>query len=188
MVVCSSQFMIQGLLFIITLSDVGSRSVGKYEHYSLACIPLHWMIRQCCNANTGIIFNTCAFKHKVGFDMKQEMGEGIGPTLSPHDLLPPSGNNSALVKPENGEFEGYSFWRIPATIILGLSSPFCWAGNKLHNLFTSISELASKQKVCSEGEAKEDHKDVLSPIYNQMKMHFLWKILDFIPCKFCLII
>ena len=37
-------------------------------------------------------------------------------------------------------------------------------------------------------EAHEEAKDAISPIFDEMKVHPLWKVLEFIPCEFCPII
>ena len=161
------------------------------EPNSLARIPLRWMIRETFNTNTGIIFDACMLRREVGLDMDQEMGKDVVPTLSPPDPLPPSGDCSALARPSKGEFEGYSFRRFPVAIISGLTSPFRWVGRGLHKLCTrdfgddTDIPTRSERKVPSEIEANEERKDALSPIFDEMRIHPWWKVLEFLPCKFC---
>ena len=175
--VCSSQFVYQGLPFTVTLSEVGGGSVRNGKPNSLARTPPRpWMIRECFKVIPGLIFDTCMLKHEAGLDMDQEMGKDIGPTLSPPDPLLPSGDNSALARPEKGKSDGHPPWSTPAAIWSGLRSPFRWAGNKLHNLYrhyfcesTDITPQ-SEQKDRPKGEAHEEHNDALSPIVDRVKI------------------
>lgn len=84
--------------------------------------------------------------------------------IPPEPLLP-SGNHPALARPEKSDFEGFSLRNILAGESMDIT-------------------LRSKQKASSEGEPE----DALFPIFDWMKMHPLWKILKFVPCKFCPVI
>ena len=163
------------------------------EPNSLARIPLRWMIGESFKANTGIIFDACMLRREAGLDMIEEMGEGGGvdndkdirPTWSPPNPLSPSDDHSALAMPKKGRFERVSFWSlILAAVIWGFFSPFRWAGYNLRGRYTPLTPR-SEQKHLSEGEAEEEQKDALSPIYDQVKINPWWEILEFIPCKFC---
>ena len=50
---------------------------NKTRH-ALARIPLRWMIRECFQANTGIIFYARALEHEIGLDMEKS-GSGLTP-------------------------------------------------------------------------------------------------------------
>ena len=47
--------------------DVGGGSVKNKTRYSLARIPLRWMVRECFKANTGILFKS-ALLRDIGLD------------------------------------------------------------------------------------------------------------------------
>ena len=65
------------------LSDVGGGTVPNDERHSLARIPLRWMIRECFNAGTGIIFDAHMLKH-VGLDIDSDTALGAPqPVLLP---------------------------------------------------------------------------------------------------------
>ena len=95
--------------------------------YSLARIPLRWMIRECFNAKTGIIFDAHMLKYETGLSI------GPGPAFeAPPPVLPtsktPAGNkddkkpidptgdepqeelNDAL-SPIYDQLEEHSYWR-----------------------------------------------------------------------------
>ena len=126
-------------------------------------------------------------RREVGLDMVQEEGKDICPTPSPPK--PFSAKSLPLARPEAGEYEGYSFWSIPVAIWSGLRSPFHWAGTKWHNLTTrdlgkpTNIKPRSERKHLSQREDDEELKDALSPIFDEMKIHPSWKILEFIPGK-----
>ena len=94
------------------------------ERYSLAHIPLRWMIRECFKTKTGIIFDAHMLKYETGLDI------GPGPTFEvPPPVLPtsktppgdrpvgPTGDepqeelNDAL-SPIYNQLEEHSYWRI----------------------------------------------------------------------------
>ena len=160
------------------------------EPNSLARIPLRWMVRESFKVNTGIIFDSCMLKSEIGLDMEKD----IYPTWCPPDPLPPSGDYSALTRPGKDALGGFSFRRIPVAVISALGSPFRWAENTLQSLTTrDFSESTdvlprAERKPRSDDEAEEELKDALSPIFDQMKIHPVWKVLELVPCKFCSII
>lgn len=49
-------------------ADVGGGAVGNNVRHKLSQIPLRWMIRQCFECDTGIIFNTAALA-EIGLDV-----------------------------------------------------------------------------------------------------------------------
>jgi hypothetical protein len=133
------------------------------------------MIRECFKTNTGIIFDAHMLMHEVGLDIDSILQ--APPSLSPTSLH--------LAGPDN-ELEGFSFRRIPVAIISGISSPFRWA--KLPRLRSRASPQVvftlEQARFVSEGEAKEELADALSPIYDQLDKHTYWKLMEWIPCKF----
>ena len=67
------------------------------RRHSLARIPLRWMIRECFNAKTGIIFDAHMLKHQVGLDIDSDTALGAPqPVLSPTDYLTKAEPNSCF--------------------------------------------------------------------------------------------
>ncbi|KAJ7580383.1 hypothetical protein C8J56DRAFT_1103394 [Mycena floridula] len=135
------------------VTDVGGGSVINSTPYSLARISLRWMIRECFKTNTGIMFDTVKL---------QELGMDPGtlypsitprpPALSPGPLLPAQAKR--IVEKS----------RPRDTILSPLVEKF-------------IEE--SEEKALTE--EKEELRDVLSPIYDQLKITKVWWILEILP-------
>src|ERR1700749_3930876 len=106
-----------------TLVDVGGGSVKNGQRYSLARIPLRWMIREIFKLNIGIIFDAHMLKHEVGLDV-DSISE------APKPLIPAA---IQLVGP-NGRELGGALSKIPVAIISGLGAPFRWVRDKLPRL------------------------------------------------------
>jgi len=153
--------------------------VKNDERYSLARIPLRWMIRECFRTGTGIVFDARMLRDEVGLDID----EGIGPTATVPKQLSPG----ALRKPSGGELEGFSPSHIPDAVISELSSPSRWIQGKLSSLrshkFKKHKDTSKRPKHISSKESEEDLNDALSPIVDQIKMHPVWNIVEWIPCK-----
>jgi len=152
--------------------------VKNGERYTLARIPLRWMIRECFRVDTGIIFDAHMLMHEVGLDI-----DSI--TEAPEPL---SSKKHALRRLKATELAGFSFRRrIPFAIISALGSPFRWARDKMSNL----RSRDSKQLVCPIGRVKpvfeseplEELNDALSPIVDQIEVQPAWNIVEWIPCK-----
>jgi len=153
--------------------------VKNDERYSLARIPLRWMIRECFRTGTGIVFDACMLRDEVGLDID----EGICPTATVPKQLSPG----ALRKPSGGELEGFSSSHIPDAVISELSSPSCWVQGKLSSLrshkFKKPKDTYKRPKHVSSKESEEDLNDALSPIVDQIKMHPAWNIVEWAPCE-----
>ena len=166
------------------------------ERHSLARITLRWMIRECFETGTGIIFDVHMLQHEVGLDivdtrtLQHEAGLDIvkgriGPTLKPPKRRSPGVLH--LRRLNGAELEGFSFRHIPVAIVSGLVFPIRWVGGKLSNLRIRSSK---KYKHIHEppdpvflGESREELIDTLSPIVDQIGMHPGWNIIEWIPCK-----
>ena len=164
---------------MVSLSDVGGGSVKNDEPYSLARIPLRWMIRECFKTGTGIVFDARMLRDDVGLDID----EGIGPTA----VVPKRLSPGVLRKPTGGELEGFSPRHIPDAIMSELSSPSRWIQGKLSSLRLHNSKkpkhTSQRPKHVSSKESDEDINDALSPIVDQIKMHPAWNIIEWMPCK-----
>lgn len=157
--------------------DVGGGSVQNGTRHSLARIPLRWMIRECFKVKSGIIFDSHMLMHEVGLDIKS-IDEAP---------LPLSPESHHLDRPNSTEIRGFTPARIPMAVISTLGSPFRWVWGKLGGLrlhkgpkvvFSLESDLPRFEY---EGEALEELKDALSPIYDQLHKHWYWQVMEWMP-------
>ena len=172
----SGSFTYDGPAFTDTLSDVGGGSVKNRTRHSLARIPLRWMIKECFDLDVGIIFDEHMLKNKVGLEYK--------PNHKASKALPST--TRRLTRPDSTELQGFSASDIPATVISALGSPFRRVWRSLpgpRNLPQAAIPCPSKPIFIFEGEAEEELADALSPVYDQLKKHTYWKIMEWIPCK-----
>ena len=138
-------------LLMGVLSDVGGGAVPNGRRHSLARIPLRWMIRECFNAKTGIIFDAHMLKHQVGLDIDSDTALGAPqPILHPTDYW------------TKAEPDG----RFSLRWILGPQK-----------------SISNPDESDFKDEPTEELHDVLSPIYDQLKKHTFWKVMEWIPCE-----
>ena len=134
------------------------------------------MIRECFKTNIGIIFDAHMLMHEIGLDIDSIFK--APPPLPPKTLQ--------LAGPSN-ELEGFSLARIPVAVISGLGSPFRWVWAKLPRLRShtppKVPFTLERPGFVSEGEAKEELDDALSPIYDQLDKHYYWSVMEWVPCK-----
>ena len=164
------------------LQDVGGGSVPNEEQHNLARISLRWMIRECFKLHCGIIFDAHMLMHEVGLD--------INSLSTAPDPLPPEIRQLGIPGDSFLSFlRRFSSLHIPSAILRGLNLPFRWVKSEFLNLlyytppefefaFTSAAGLFQYK-----GEAEEELKDALSPIYDQLNLHWYWKVMEWIPCE-----
>ncbi|SZF01209.1 unnamed protein product [Blumeria hordei] len=139
-------------------ADVGGGAVKNWERHVLARIPLRWMIRQCFECNTGILFKTSSLAetgidiHSVWPVYKEQERPRVGPS--------PDHMNKYAV----GGFPPIQ--RRPALMGIELDEE----GTKL-----SPDDLLPEQT--------EDYFDALAPINDQLKLARMWWLLEFWPVK-----
>ena len=135
------------------------------------------MIREIFKLNIGIIFDAHMLKHEVGLDIDSLL-EAPEP-LSPETLH--------LAGPDATELKTFSFRQIPTAAISAIGSPFRWVWGQLLSLRfrgpPKVPFTLEQKTFVFEGEAREELNDALSPIYDQLKKHTHWKIIEWIPCK-----
>lgn len=133
------------------------------------------MIRECFKVYAGIIFDAHMLKHEVGLDVDSIF-------VAPKSLSPATLH---LAGPDPAELHGLSLRHIPVAIISALGSPFRWIWGKLSALRRHSSPQVvftlEQERFVSEGEAQEELNDALSPVYDQLKKHTYWKIMEWIP-------
>ncbi|KAF9644019.1 hypothetical protein BDM02DRAFT_3122619 [Thelephora ganbajun] len=158
---------IEEVFFAGAHCDVGGGSVPNGERHSLARIPLRWMIRECFKVNTGIIFDTHMLKHEVGLD--------IDSILEAPQPLPSATLHLARHKPEGSFLRDIQVATTPA-----LGSPVRRIWDMLSRAVFS-QDTRPLEEFASKGESQEELHDALSPIYDQLKEHTGWKVVDWIP-------
>ncbi|EPQ57274.1 hypothetical protein GLOTRDRAFT_73944 [Gloeophyllum trabeum ATCC 11539] len=136
--------------------DVGGGSVKNSERHSLARIPLRWMIRECFRANTGIIFDAELLRDEAGLDMVPLKGS-VTVSERPLPLQPLA---SAFFK------FWWSLLTFPYKLFFGRYEP--------------AEEVIAKAPL---GEAEEELRDAVQPVYDQMELHWLWRLIDRIPFR-----
>ena len=153
------------------------------ERHSLARITLRWMIRECFETGTGIIFDVHMLQHEAGLDIVKK--GRVGPTPKPPKRRSPGVLH--LRRPDGAELEGFSFRHIPVAVVSGLVFPIRWAGAKLSNLRIRSSKkykhIPDPPDPVFLGESREELIDTLSPIVDQIGMHPGWNIVEWLPCK-----
>ncbi|KAJ6530943.1 hypothetical protein DFH09DRAFT_1183741 [Mycena vulgaris] len=142
--------------------DVGGGSVQNDTRHSLARIPLRWMIRECFQAQTGMIFDA---------QRLQELG--LDPaTLYPFvlDRPPPLPVGDAKIEP------------LPPRKSL-LRRLFSRTREPAFTVSPLLDDVPPEQPTRGM-EEEEELKDALSPIYDQLKLKPFWWILEVIPMSF----
>ncbi|KAF8630983.1 hypothetical protein AX15_002693 [Amanita polypyramis BW_CC] len=142
--------------------DVGGGSVENGTRYSLARIPLRWMIRECFKTKCGILFKTDSLR-EVGLDPS---------TIYPYVLPRPP---ALLERARTQVIE-----KIPRTSI--------W--KRVGKLFMSAEARSKAAREAMErrsqssafiSEEDEELRDALSPKYDQLKLKLFWWILEILP-------
>jgi hypothetical protein len=142
-------------------ADVGGGAVANSERHMLSRIPLRWMIRQCFECETGILFHTAALA---------EIGLDIG-NVWPVYQTP----ERPVVGPSPTMLERHKKGQLPAlekrSAALGVESPLK-SGTSVGKEETEILP-----------EHVEDHFDGLASINDQLVQAHGWWILEFWPVK-----
>ncbi|PVH79272.1 hypothetical protein DL98DRAFT_461268 [Cadophora sp. DSE1049] len=155
-------------------ADVGGGAVANGERHMLSRIPLRWMIRQCFECNTGILFSTAALA-ETGIDVptvwpvyKQTRKPVVGPSPCTVELyeagdLPPLERRSTALgvddEHEDKEKAKEHPWRKQSTRPNPQSD------------FDLLPEHV------------EDHFDAMAPINDQLEQAKGWWALEFWPVK-----
>jgi len=153
--------------------DVGGGSVPNATRHSLARIPLRWMIRECFRTGTGIIFDAHMLQHEVGMD--------IDNLYFPPPRLSPKGKELKLdtEKRQHGIVNFVKIMWSTATL------PATWLATHLRNLVVHSGPtpvfVSPESRFESKGEAVEELEDALCPVYDQLNMHFYWKVMEWLP-------
>ncbi len=143
-------------------ADVGGGAVPNSERHMLSRIPLRWMIRQCFECETGILFTTAALA-ETGIDVH---------SLWPIYNIP----KKPVVGPSPGTVEKYEKGLLPDLKLrvgaLGLDGK---------EDYKSLDENRVEIEILPE--QVEDHFDAFASINDQLVQARGWWILEFWPVK-----
>lgn len=148
----------------------------------LSRVPLRWMVRQCFECNTGIIFGTGALA-EAGIDV---------PNVWPVYKKP----SRPVVGPSPNMIEQYEAGELPSlrrrSTALGVDKDQrkkSLGGSSKEEMIShdEISDLNEKedpsQNFCLLPEHAEDHFDAMAPINDQLEQAKSWWVLEFWPVK-----
>ena len=148
--------------------DVGGGSVPNHTRNSLARIPLRWMIRECFKTKSGIKFESEKLRH-IGLDPSTLLYDENGDIPK---RPPPAEVNSAKIE------------KAPAPKKQPNILVRAWRGVKT---FLGFGSPAEDTPHLDDGppppttEEEEELKDALSPMYDQLELKWIWKVLEYLP-------
>ncbi|RFU34696.1 hypothetical protein B7463_g1610, partial [Scytalidium lignicola] len=158
-------------------ADVGGGAVSNDVRHMLSRIPLRWMIRQCFECNTGILFSTVALAES-GLDVH---------TLWPIYKL----RKRPVVGPSPNMVEQYEAGTLPP--LRRRSTALQMGQDKAEKVRGEFNELSysdvfdEDEKAISAfdllPEQVEDHFDAMAPINDQLEVAKGWWVLEFWPVK-----
>ena len=149
------KFSILHPIYEVSSQDVGGGSVSNEIPYSLARIPLRWMVRECIKNNTGILFHSKKFS-EIGLDPASYFSANINSDPKPLDL------------PENFKVKIREKDPLPTSVRALLNDDRYWS-------------LASQPFL---GEEEEELQDTVSAIYDELEIHRLWWIIEYLPLPY----
>ncbi|KAH7400322.1 hypothetical protein BKA64DRAFT_694829 [Cadophora sp. MPI-SDFR-AT-0126] len=156
-------------------ADVGGGAVANGERHMLSRIPLRWMIRQCFECNTGILFSTAALA-ETGIDVptvwpvyKQTRKPVVGPSPCTVELyeagdLPPLERRSTALGVDDEHEEKKET-------------------EKEHRSRKRSARPRLRSDFDLLPEHVEDHFDAMAPINDQLEQAKGWWALEFWPVK-----
>lgn len=145
-------------------ADVGGGAVPNSERHMLSRIPLRWMIRQCFECDTGILFHTERLAEK-GLDVHT-----LWPVYTPV--------KRPVVGPSPATMEKYEAGELEPLEIRGTALSARQKSGGMHS-----PNLASAAAAPWVTEQHEDFFDALAPINDQLVQAKGWWTLEFWPIK-----
>ena len=160
-------------------ADVGGGAVANEERHKLSQIPLRWMIRQCFECDTGILFNTARLA-EIGLDVHTlwPVYRGL-----PKPVVGPSPN--MMEKYENKEFSPISKRSTHVDFMPDENDKKKAYHDNLKFADDSDSEHSEKQEPEGDWTAEqvEDYFDAMAPINDQLVQAKGWWVLEVWPIK-----
>ncbi|KZT19462.1 hypothetical protein NEOLEDRAFT_1077768 [Neolentinus lepideus HHB14362 ss-1] len=154
--------------------DVGGGSVPNNTRHSLARIPLRWMIREIFRTKTGILLDAKMLQNEVGLDLKT-IDDFAPPRIPPEvdALQPEPPRDRFILAVDRFVLNAIKF---PYKLVTGLIRP-----PKVSMKANFFQEKASTSEYL--GESNEELYDALSPIYDELRLTWWWRILEWIPLR-----
>ncbi|CZT12803.1 uncharacterized protein RCO7_03615 [Rhynchosporium graminicola] len=154
-------------------ADIGGGAVANGERHMLSRIPLRWMLRQCFECNTGILFGTAALA-ETGIDVK---------TVWPVYKQP----TKPVVGPSPGTVEKYEAKDLPPlrrrSTALGVDEGKDIQEDKIESNPSRRGNSRSLSAFDLLPEHVEDHFDAIAPLNDQLELAKGWWALEFWPVK-----
>ncbi|KAF2675838.1 hypothetical protein K458DRAFT_352677 [Lentithecium fluviatile CBS 122367] len=147
-------------------ADIGGGAVANDVRHRLSHIPLRWMLRQCFECNTGILFDTGSLIEQ-GLDV-----HSLYPLYQPPSQ-PACGPPPALLDIHKNDKVPPLRWR---------RAMFSIGDDTVANDIFGIENRDSRHlALLSEG--TEDHFDAMAPVNDQLVLAKGWWVLEFWPVK-----
>ncbi|KAL9091130.1 MAG: hypothetical protein Q9159_001547 [Coniocarpon cinnabarinum] len=142
-------------------ADVGGGAVPNSSRHMLSRIPLRWMLRQCFECNTGIVFETASLAQQ-GLDI-----HSLWPIYQP-PVAPALGPPPSLIERHDS---GNELTRQDRSALLTFK------------YLDAADELPGNQRLAFLSESNEDFFDAQAPVNDQLVQARGWWILEFWPIK-----
>ncbi|KAL4252467.1 hypothetical protein ABKN59_002783 [Abortiporus biennis] len=172
---------VQEVWFAGVHTDVGGGSVANGTRYSLARIPLRWMIRELFKCDTGIIFDAAQLQQAgLRIVMKEDC-----PVLTD---LPPriKGENGSVQPLMNGSNILQSLGTLfKAAVVYSVFMFKLFFTQKKVTVgsipFSNLDHPEQLVDQIDDHEANEEYYDALSPMNDQLQVCASWHLLEWIP-------
>lgn len=176
-------------------TDVGGGSVKNDTPHALARIPLRWMIRECFECKTGIIFDAVMLQ-QIGLHVKRDKyGQPVlGDIPRRIPATPPA--DSAEKKTTFGEFisaVGHLAWSAVSAPLKQIGAIFSTsmdvATHAKHRRQVvparrqEITDYKLRDDIPDDYEALEEKKDALSPLFDQLRANWIWVVMEYLPMR-----
>ena len=172
-------------------TDVGGGAVKNSESHHLARIPLRWMVRECFECKTGIIFDVRKLQN-AGLPVTKK--DNCSPELLPLYPWDPDKECLSELKPKDFVFpeppknwKDYSGWQVFSEI---LTLPFRSVGQWFYNredgrpskLATGCNKVEDKRPLAkAPDELKHDLHDITCDQHDELANHAMWLLMETIP-------
>ncbi|KAH8103592.1 hypothetical protein BXZ70DRAFT_889242 [Cristinia sonorae] len=179
-------------------TDVGGGSVKNDTPHALARIPLRWMIRECFNCDTGIIFDAVMLQ-QIGMNVYVDKDGSAVLGDQPNRLPAETSDASPKERPKRSWawYTLVGLWGMvtyPITRVMDIS--------RMASSHTKHAHLESKRHTlpvrgynaeyrlipftpeqAAKHEAEEERKDALSPLNDQLSANWVWHAMEWMPMR-----
>jgi hypothetical protein len=134
------------------------------------------MIRECFRTKTGIIFDEHMLKYDIGLD--------IDNILDHKCPAPPRAKPDGVFLQTRKGCDIQLSFGYKLLLLFALPFNVLWSHLKKLRLGPNLNEVkldSDSEPTSFEGEAVEEMKDAVSPIFDQMSQSLFWHIMEYIP-------